>query len=183
MSLYRQSFTSRQYMIKPDFEFFHYSDVPDVEIGYHNHDFYEIYYFISGNVTYLVEGKTYRLKPGDILLVNNRELHKPSIESGKPYERIVIWVNPEFIKNQSTGGCNLTDCFESSSQNKHNLLRPQGELAAIIKNTLTRLEKACSNDSYGDSILKNLYIIELIVYFNKAFINNQIGRASCRERV
>ena len=37
-----------------------------MEIEYHNHDFYEIYFFVSGEVTYIIEGNSYKLKPGDI---------------------------------------------------------------------------------------------------------------------
>jgi AraC-like DNA-binding protein/mannose-6-phosphate isomerase-like protein (cupin superfamily) len=169
MNTAAQGFTTRQYMITPDFEFFHYRDVPDVEIGYHNHDFYEIFYFISGNVTYLVEGTSYRLKAGDILLVNNRELHKPVIEERQPYERIVLWLNPEFLKRQSVEGTDLTDCFESSSKRRHNLLRPEGEQSVVFKNILGRLEKVISSSGYGSSILQSLYVTELIVCLNNAF--------------
>ncbi len=166
---FTQGFTTRQYMIKPDFEFFHYKDEPDVEIDYHNHDFYEIYYFISGRVTYLVEGTSYRLKSGDILLVNNRELHKPIIEKGHSYERIVLWINPEFLKRQSTKDCDLTSCFESSAQKRFNLLRPDAELASVLKNVLSRLEKACSRDGFGDEILKIIYVTEFVVFLSRIF--------------
>lgn len=169
MNTITQDFTSRQYMITPDFEFFHYKNEPGMEIGYHNHDFYEIFFFISGNVTYLIEGTSYRLKAGDILLVNNRELHKPVIEEGQPYERIVLWLNPELLKRQSMDGTDLTDCFESSSKLRHNLLRPEGEQSTLFKSILGRLEKAISNSSYGSSILQSLYVTEFIVCLNKAF--------------
>lgn len=53
-----QQFTARQYMVSPDFEFFHYKDDNNLEVEYHYHDFYEIYFFISGRVTYIVEGKS-----------------------------------------------------------------------------------------------------------------------------
>lgn len=142
-----------------------------MEVEYHNHDFYEIYFFISGRVTYIIEGKSYLLKPGDILLINNRELHKPVIETGTAYERIVIWVNPNFISKQSTDGANLSMCFEFTSKSKYNLLRPNSEISYAIAHIVSKLEKVCMNISFGSSILKNIYLVELIVFLNKAYLD------------
>ena len=51
------TFTSRQVMHSKDFELFHYSDNVPINVEYHNHDFYEIFFFISGKVKYIIEGK------------------------------------------------------------------------------------------------------------------------------
>ena len=166
----KQAFTPRQYMVTPDFEYFHYYDKSTVEVEYHNHDFYEIYFFISGSVTYIIEGKSYKLKPGDILLVHSRELHKPVIESGESYQRIVLWVNPNFLKNRSIEGVNLSMCFEIDFPRRHNLLRPGSEMTAAIKSILNRFERACSNSSFGNPLLRDLYLLELIIYLNRAVL-------------
>jgi mannose-6-phosphate isomerase-like protein (cupin superfamily) len=118
MRLPRQDFTFRQYMETNDFELFHYRDNIPVEVDFHNHDFYEIYLFISGNVTYVIEGKSYKLRPKDILIINTKELHKAFIEEGVPYERIVIWINPDYIKALSSDNTNLLLAFDSASNNK-----------------------------------------------------------------
>jgi len=165
-------FTSRQYMITPDFEYFHYIDRSANEIEYHNHDFYEIFYFMSGNVTYMIEGKSYRLKPGDILLIHNNELHKPLVESGGVYERIVVWVNPDFLKKQSLYNTNLSLCFESSFPEKNNLIRPEPEMLDVLKDILAKFENACNSVSYGSNILKDIYLLEFIVYINKSFLQS-----------
>lgn len=51
------AFISRQVMNSSDFEVFHYCDNKPIEVEYHNHDFYEIFFFISGRVKYIIEGK------------------------------------------------------------------------------------------------------------------------------
>lgn len=165
-----QEFIERQYMVSPNFEFFHYRNESTLQVEYHNHDFYEIYFLISGKVNYIVEGKSYILKPGDILLINNKELHKPVIEPGLVYERIVIWIDPEFIRKKITDGTNLFMCFETTSRNKFNLLRPGSEMLNIIRHTASKLDKVCSNISFGSNILKELYLTELIVYLNRAYL-------------
>ena len=86
-----QLFDPRQSMSKEDFEIFHYRDARFSGVPVHQHDFYEIYFFISGSVEYSVEGKIYEMKKGDILLINPLELHQPRIspEQGKPAIRSV----------------------------------------------------------------------------------------------
>jgi len=159
-------------MITPNFEYFHYIDKSATEVDYHNHDFYEIYFFISGNVTYMIEGKTYKLKPGDILLIHNNELHKPVIEHGETYERIVIWLNPEFLKRESKYDTDLSVCFQTYSHDKNNLLRPDPEALRNLKSIINKFENACDSASYGSSILKDLYLMEFIIHINKCYLES-----------
>ncbi|AJG98272.2 hypothetical protein LF65_01668 [Clostridium beijerinckii] len=165
------AFISRQVMNSSDFEVFHYCDNKPIEVEYHNHDFYEIFFFISGRVKYIIEGKTYNLKPYDILLTNNKELHKPVIESGINYERIVIWVNPNFVRVIESGETNLILCFEDASQHHYNLLRPNINLLREIKNIYENLEKAYNGNDYGDATLMKIYMTELLIYLNKAYFD------------
>lgn len=165
------TFSSRQVMNSEDFEFFHYSDNIPINVEYHNHDFYEIFFFISGKVKYVIEGKTYTLKPNDILLTNNKELHKPIIENGINYERIIIWISPSFIKKIENNETDLTLCFEDSSKNHYNLLRPNIDLFHVINKIYEKLENACSSNDYGDNLLRKVYITELLIYLNRAYFH------------
>jgi AraC-like DNA-binding protein len=161
-------------MINSNFEFFHYKDEPELEVEFHNHDFYEIYLFISGKVTYIVEGKSYSLKSGDILLVNNREIHKPVIEHGGIYERIVIWIKPEFIKRFCSEESDLLMCFESTSKNKYNLLRPGVEMLNSIKGIISKISRSYTQKAFGNDVLREYYMIELIAYLNRAYLETHI---------
>ena len=53
----------------------------------HIHDQCEIYFLVSGNVTYLVEGSKYPLDENSIMIMKPAEAHKPQIMSGEKYER------------------------------------------------------------------------------------------------
>lgn len=63
----------------------------------HAHDWLEIYYFISGSGTYLVEGTQYPISPHDILILRPAETHKLSIDPSEPYERIAIHFSPTLL--------------------------------------------------------------------------------------
>ena len=48
------------------------SDEGDMEYKMHCHDVYEVYYMISGNAEYLLEGRTYTPRPGSLIIIPGR---------------------------------------------------------------------------------------------------------------
>ena len=68
----KDTFTLRQTMQRSDFECYHYLDPVPPVVDFHEHEFYEVFFFLSGDVNYIIEGRTYQLRPGDILLTDIR---------------------------------------------------------------------------------------------------------------
>ncbi|WP_251862324.1 AraC family transcriptional regulator [Clostridium sp. Marseille-Q2269] len=158
--------------LNEDFKFFHLKDEKDMEFQLHYHDFNKIIIFISGNVSYLIEGKAYKLKPWDILFVSSNELHKVIVNNDEPYERIIIWVNSKFLELHNKNNSNLLSCFQLSSKYKINLFRMEKHNISLIKHTLFALESATLDTEFGSIVLKNSLFLQLMVYLNRLFINN-----------
>lgn len=75
-------------------------DPPENNCPMHTHEFLEMYYFISGNCTYIIEGTAYALKPHDILFKRPLEAHKLNVNSDKvPYERVGISLPISFFQS------------------------------------------------------------------------------------
>lgn len=70
----------------------------DEDFVMHVHDHYEIACFIQGSGVFLVEGNTYPLVPGSILLMRPTESHRIKIIESKPYERYVVHFYPEILE-------------------------------------------------------------------------------------
>lgn len=71
----------------------HYAvdEVPDAkDFGIHIHDLYEIYYFVSGEVNYLVEGHEYTLDADTLMIMRPGESHAAKILKEKTYKRYYI---------------------------------------------------------------------------------------------
>lgn len=64
----------------------------------HAHFQAELFYFISGDAVYHVEGSEYNLQPGDILLMRPAEAHYIELRSKEPYKRIVVSFDPELYR-------------------------------------------------------------------------------------
>ena len=106
-----RSFDPRQVMGRPDFEIFHYRDQHLHDVPLHHHDFYEVYYFLDGRVDYLVEGRTYSLRPEDVLLISPMELHRPAASPEKACERVVLWIGADYL-NELPGEESVAEtCF------------------------------------------------------------------------
>lgn len=164
-------FFTRKYMISSDYEVFHFlnSDIPLLYL--HHHDFYEIYLFISGDITYLIEGKSYDIKPGDIILINTKELHQAVINSMKvPYERIVLWINKSFLQELSSQETDLTLCFESVK--KRNVIRADIEFQQNVKTQLNKLLSLENHQGLGKDLLYKAYIAELVVNLSNLVLND-----------
>lgn len=65
----------------------------------HVHEQCEIYYFVSGDAEYLVEGARYPLKPGDILIMRPAESHRNKMLGGGKYERYIINFSPSVVES------------------------------------------------------------------------------------
>ena len=163
----------RKGYLNNDFRFFHLKDQKGMEFESHYHDFYKIVIFISGKVTYLIEGKAYELNPYDILFINRNDIHKSEIAGSEIYERIILWMNSEFLDIESSESSKLKKCFQITSESKSKLMRlKKGDLAAL-KESLAKLESTCSSAAFGSDVLMKALFIELLIYLNRYCLSQE----------
>lgn len=81
------------------FTYFHHriEQVNRNDYQFHDHDFFEIYWFLDGDVEYLVEGSSFQLKPYEMVVVPPRMMHRALHKDTSVYERIVCFMQPEFF--------------------------------------------------------------------------------------
>ncbi len=119
----------------------------------HSHPFYEMFYFIEGDIEYNLENRRYTLKPNDLLFIRPNEHHSFKILSEKRYERMVIFFTDEDIPDAVAAA-----------------LKEKGSLYAVgdteIVNVLRRMDRHAAGFS-GDmlSILMRSSFEELMVRF------------------
>lgn len=150
-----------------DYMFFHLKDKSTEELDFHYHEFDKIVLILSGSVTYTIEGKSYFCKPGDILLVNHHDIHKPVFDSSTPYERIVIWINHDFIFAHSSKEADLTLCFQIAKKRSMYLMRYGKEKTDELLKVLEGLEKAFTSDEFASRLMSNSYFIQFLILINR----------------
>ena len=139
--------------------------------SFHLHDTYEVYFFISGDVTYFIEKNNYPLKYGDLVITNNTEIHAPVFRSNATYERIIFHFSPEIIRNLSFHDYSLEKCFidrPNGTYNRVSLNEQQINEFIELYKKIVLLNMDLSNVNI---LLKYSRLIDLLVFINKAFLN------------
>ena len=168
MQRFLDHFNTREEMQKTQFEIFHYFDSQPGSVALHHHDFYEIYFFISGQVEYRIEGQSYQLQPGDLLLISPLELHQPIFDSVlQPYERIVLWISPAFLHQHTTDTTNLFRCFDISYQNHSNLLRLTDPQRLQLRNILDHLLEESRTPAFGQELFSLSLLLQFVIQLNR----------------
>ncbi len=162
-----QRFDVRQTMRKQSFEIFHYNQMTPEEVTVHHHDFYEVFFFLGGKVTYRAEGQLYHLRPGDILLINPMVLHQPIIASDSPdYERIILWVDKAYLEQIAGGEGALSRCFEGAERIRL-LHLPSSVQRVEMTELLGRLVRECYGNEHGSSLYAEGLFLQIMVELNR----------------
>lgn len=157
------TFYTGQEMTSEFYEFHHYRQDTIPFIDFHSHDFYEIYLFIDGTVTYCIEEMTFEMMNGDILIIPPGKLHKPVITDGMSYERIVLWLNADYIRS--------LDDSQNSIFDELKRLRDSGQLLINLKESqyrkayemLSEMENTINSENNKKDIICRAYITLLLL--------------------
>ena len=166
------AYNKRGYL-NSDFKMFHLTDQISTEFEFHYHEFHKITIFISGNVQYFIEGKTYSLEPYDIVLVNRNDIHRVQVDPSVPYERIIVYISPGFMEAYRTDHYDLSYCFEKAKKEHSNVLRIHAlEKSSLFKVT-NRLERSFSDTEYAGDLYRQILFLEFMIHLNRAALKNR----------
>ena len=145
--------------LSEDFRLFHLRDDRGTQVSYHYHEFCKLVFLLSGSGAYVVEGRRYLLKSGDIVFVGSQTVHKPEFPSGAAYERIIIYIDPAFLHAFGTEDCHPEDCF--SGKGGH-VLRPSEARVNHYRRLLEKLERELSGAEYARVLLSRALMLQLL---------------------
>lgn len=112
-------FDARQYMQDGDFEIFYYNDPGSARVVSHQHDYYECYFFLEGNVDYEIDKTVYHLNHGDCLLIPPGIAHHPIFRTeNSVYRRFVLWISAACYDRLCASCPDIAYGFESVKQNR-----------------------------------------------------------------
>ena len=142
-------------------------DEPDEKsFTMHIHDKCEIYFFVSGDVEYLVEGSKYPLCEGSLMIIRPAEAHTPKINGKSTYERYAVNFPLELVKNIEPELRLLTP-FTARALGKDNMFS-SSEFDVKLVNKL--FSEMCSdNDDYSRRLTINTHLITLLDIINRAW--------------
>lgn len=155
----------KQCMDTHTFAFAHlYNDEKAMDM--HIHDCYEIYYSISGGKQFLIDNYFYDINDGDIFLINQFESHYLTQIDQQKHERIILSIDPDYLKQISTRQTNLNHCFQFRGTDMPHQLHLSAEEQTRF---IYFIHKLRSNSGFGEDILDRATFLELMVFLNRAF--------------
>jgi AraC-type DNA-binding domain-containing proteins len=158
-----------------DFKIFHIIDSNRRDFAFHYHDFNKILIILKGNINYTIEGKSYLLKPYDIVLVNAGEIHRPSVLDDKEYERIIIYVSRQFLGTYAQNDYDLNYCFERAQKEKTNVLRINSLEKSKLYQVCRELEHSFQDNAFAKELYQKIIFLEFMIQLNRTVISNHIN--------
>lgn len=155
------------------FKLFHLKDSEKREFAYHYHDFDKIICFLSGKTDYMIEGKKYSLEPYDFILINRNEIHKPIVDFNIPYERIILYIEHDFLEKYRTENYDLTDCFARTGEEKTNIVRFPAVVTGRLCDILKKMEDCEAEHVYAEELYGEILFLEFMIQLNDACIQNE----------
>ena len=142
------------------------TETPDnTGVDFHIHDRCEIFYFISGNAQYLVEGSVYPLEPGTLLIMRPGEAHCIRFMGSKRYERYAV-----------NFPLSLFDGFDTERR----LIKPYNDRPLGVRNLyfIDGLEDTFHELCYyeGDDYGRMLFMITGLADIMKTVIQHHTGK-------
>ena len=159
-------YEKRGYLLE-SFRLFHLRSEGGTRTDFHYHEFCKLILLFSGQGSYYIDGQHYLLCPGDIVLVGSQSVHKPELSDAAPYERIILYVSPEYLSQLSTEECDLLSVFRP--EGGHVLRLPEQRRRKVFA-LAEALERDLSAEGFGRELLSISGLIRLLV---------ELGR--CRE--
>lgn len=169
------SYEKRGYL-NEDFRLFHQADNNLGPMDYHYHTFHKIIILLAGRTGYAIEGERYALQPGDFVLVGRGSIHRPEVEKDTFYERMILYISPEYLARYRTADCDLEACFRRAQSDFHYVYRSGS--GDQIKPLLQALEKALNEKEFGADLLSRAVFLQLMIEINRTTARKRYITAS-----
>lgn len=136
----------------------------------HIHSRCEIFFFISGNVDYLVEGSRYPLLPASVMIMRPSEAHTARILNNKKYERFAINFPTSFL-SQIDSQNQLMKPFLERELGKDNFYSEMELDMQLVKKIFTSMIEAKSDEERRFTIHTQLGMLLFMIY--EAFLRRK----------
>lgn len=165
-----RSEVGRRGYLNEDYRLFHLRDSLTPVLDYHYHEFDKLVLQLGGRVTYHIEGKSYPLQPMDVLLVGRGMIHLPVVEPDQVYERMVLWIDRDFLARFSAPEADLAECFSLAERREFHLYRPRGEARERCREMFERIRDASASGQFAARLLADTYVLQLMVALDRALL-------------
>ena len=136
-------------------------------LPYHYHDTYEIFCSRVRHLAYRVNGAVYELAFGDILVLNQFDIHQSLARPGTRYHRQLTVFYPELVASWSVPGYGLLSCFERRPPGFRHLIRLSAPDRAQYDRLFAAGIEASKLPGAERDMVERLLVAQLLVVVNR----------------
>lgn len=161
--------------LNEDFKIF-YLNTPNFNqtIDSHYHDFQKVLIFLGGTIRYIVEGKEYLLQPGDIVLIDAGELHRPIADAPTAYERVILYLSPAFFNTcpgTDPDAPDLSYCFSYARRHQTNRIRLSDAGQRSLEPVVRALISSSRDNAFATPLFQHIKVIEYLILLCRILLN------------
>ncbi len=143
--------------LNEDFRIFHNSDRLGVDVGLHFHSFHKVTVVKHGTGTYMINGRMYDIKPGDVIMVAMNIPHQPSFAKGELYDRYTFYISPSILEG--------IDIF---SLLPGNVLRFSAGHTERLLAMADRVREEMTSDAYASGVVSKLLLLQFVIEIRRS---------------
>lgn len=128
----------------------------------HNHDGYELYLFLDGDVNFYTETSSKKLTRGDLLCIPPYVFHGSVLMSPSRHSRIVLNMTEGYLRSLCSPATDLSLCLHSSDSTFLIAQLPE-ETIVEFKKLTDKLQTALSSKEWGSDLLCSAILTQLLI--------------------
>lgn len=141
----------------------------------HNHDGYEIYLFLSGEIRLNFEHDSWIMERGDMVLIPPYVFHYAVPIGDSTYSRVVINIKESYIQKKGPLYAHFTDCFYQTESAHLNILHlNEAQITRYCDYAQSLDQTLCEPPSaYGRDFLAEALLTTILVFIGRVSNSSQ----------
>lgn len=160
-----------------DFEVYHMHDSDSGSTRMHNHDFFELFFLLSGSMDYIIEGQRYTLSDGSLLIIPPNELHRPDVSSASLHNKLVLWISPAFVAQACKQLPSLFQDLMSLAQCGHHF-RPDDTDRQSLEIAMRALLREQRSDDVHKGIMCHSILFQIMILIRRMHLRSMQHRSA-----
>lgn len=169
-----------------EFHLFHLTSEIREPVDWHYHAFHKLCVYLGGSAaSYGIEGRSYVLEPGDIILVPQGSIHRPELAPGAAYDRMILYLSPDFLRKADAGEAGLETCFLQAAASFRFVVRTGSRSSALLRR-LFQLERALKEDGFAQALLAQSLLYAFVIELTRSTQSDELvfaGASACDEKI
>jgi len=166
-------FLTHELLYRGDYRIIKYNSENEFSYSNHYHDFYEVQLYLHDIGTLMIGGRDYKIKSGDIALIDIFEPHMLLRDPGADQDRYCFSLDPDFLLSSCSDHSNLLCIFSKSNRNYPVVHLDDADFAKY----LSLLDRYNNIDiSHGRDIMERALLYELLANLYDRFYDETHAR-------